>query len=356
MNDTQPATAITLEQLVALNDEIAALVRAGVPLEQGLTALGADMPGRLGKVTQMLAERMQRGESLDQVMAAESSHFPPVYRAVVEVGLRTGRLPGALEALAVSIRRVKQTRRIVASSLLYPLLVTMVAWAFFVFFVIMIAPPLSSAFKYFDVPGRGTLVGLARCGEFVHIWGPAVPLVVLIVAAVWWYRSGRAALVEPRWSRVLLGWLPWIGRILRASRTATFVEIMALLVDAGVPLHESIVLAAEAAGDPRALRAARRLATALEQGGQPERLDMSTVAIPPLVGWLMAAGRRHGTLAPSLRHAAEVYHHRAQHEAESARIFAPVLMTVVIGGSATLAYALLTFVPYVSLLKALGMP
>jgi general secretion pathway protein F len=290
MNDTQPATAITLEQLVALNDEIAALVRAGVPLEQGLTALGADMPGRLGKVTQMLAERMERGESLDQVMAAESSHFP-------------------------------------------------LAWAFFVFFVVMIAPSLLSAFKYFDVPGRGSLVGLTRCGESVHIWGPAVPLVVLIVAAVWWYRSGRAALVEPRWSSVLLGWLPWIGRILRASRTATFVEIMALLVDAGVPLHESIVLAAEAAGDP-----------------QPERLDMSTVAIPPLVGWLMAAGRRHGTLAPSLRHAAEVYHHRAQHEAESARIFAPVLLTVVIGGSATLAYALLTFVPYISLLKAIGLP
>ncbi|UCH70240.1 MAG: type II secretion system F family protein, partial [Candidatus Bathyarchaeota archaeon] len=65
------AAAITLEQLIALNDEIAALVRTGIPLEQALGQLGEDMPGRLGKLTQRLAERMQRGESLSQVLEEE---------------------------------------------------------------------------------------------------------------------------------------------------------------------------------------------------------------------------------------------------------------------------------------------
>ena len=33
--------SVSLDQLLALNDEIAALVRAGIPLEKGLTELGA---------------------------------------------------------------------------------------------------------------------------------------------------------------------------------------------------------------------------------------------------------------------------------------------------------------------------
>ena len=35
---------VTLDQLIALNDEIAALARAGVPLDQGLLHLGRDLP------------------------------------------------------------------------------------------------------------------------------------------------------------------------------------------------------------------------------------------------------------------------------------------------------------------------
>ena len=46
--------------MIALNDEIAALVRAGVPLEQGLGHLGGDLPGRLGTFTTALADRMGR--------------------------------------------------------------------------------------------------------------------------------------------------------------------------------------------------------------------------------------------------------------------------------------------------------
>ena len=43
------ASALALEQLIALDDEIAALVRMGVPVERAIGVLGEDMPGRLGE-------------------------------------------------------------------------------------------------------------------------------------------------------------------------------------------------------------------------------------------------------------------------------------------------------------------
>ena len=96
---------ITLEQLAALNDEMAALVRSGVPLEQGLGALGGELPGQPGKLAQLLASRMDAGESLSRILADEDQRFPPVWRAVVEAGIRSGHLAAALEALSSTARR-----------------------------------------------------------------------------------------------------------------------------------------------------------------------------------------------------------------------------------------------------------
>ena len=61
---------LALEELESLNMEITALVRAGVPLDKGLALVGKEMPGRLGALMERLAERVERGEGLDDAIAA----------------------------------------------------------------------------------------------------------------------------------------------------------------------------------------------------------------------------------------------------------------------------------------------
>lgn len=346
--------AITLDELIALNDEIAALVRAGVPLESALAELGADMPGRLGKIATGIAERAGRGQSLSQVLCDGSVRFPPVYRAVVEAGLRAGRLPAALEALAASIRRVAETQRGVAAAALYPLLVLMSAWGLLAWFAYFTAGRLVPTFRAFGVTGQGLFEWLASCGRWAGYWGPALPVLILVLSAVGWYRSSRASIIESRLAGRLLGWLPWVGRTMRWSRTATFAEVLALLVENRVPLDEAVVLAAEASGDRRMVPAARQWAAALRGGETPGRPLTGRKEFPPLLMWLMATADRHTALLPALKHAAETYHRRAQDQAELARVFLPVVFTLAVGGTVVLLYALTLFVPYTSMLKTLG--
>jgi len=347
--------AITLNELIALNDEIAALVRAGVPLEPALGELSRDLPGRLGKIAAIVAQRSSRGESLLQVVSQQAGQLPPVYRAVVEAGLKTGRLPAALEALAGAIRRTAQTRRSVAMAALYPLLVLIAAWGLFAVFAHALAPRLLGLFVDLDVSEQGIFAMLARWGRLAGVWGPAVPLAVLIFAGVWWYASGRAGVIESRRAGQLLGWLPWMGSTLRWSRAATFAEILGLLVENRVPLDEALVLAAEASGSRQTLLAARQMASAVARG-EPGAIMPEKTNLPPLLTWLMAAGHRHGALVPALKHAAETYRRRADHHAELARVFLPVVFTIAVGGTATLLYTLMLFVPYASLLRTLGAP
>ena len=86
----RPPGSITIDQLLALNEEIAALVRAGVPLERGLVVAGRDLRGRLGRIATALSRRLSRGESLPEALEGEGQSIPPLYRAVVEAGRAVG--------------------------------------------------------------------------------------------------------------------------------------------------------------------------------------------------------------------------------------------------------------------------
>jgi len=349
-----PTPAISLDELIALNDEIVALVKSGVPLEGALGKMGEDLPGRLGRITRMLAERMRRGESLAEILENEPEHFPPVYRAVVLAGLRGGRLAAALESVSRSARRLAETRRMTSAAFLYPIIVVLVAWCLFVLFTSGPCRSLLLFFTDYDVPGRDLIHCLKRMGDSAWYWGPVVPVAIVLFAAIWWLRSGRATLLEPRFSMVFLGWMPLLGRLLRSCRMVTFSEVLALLVENRVPLPDGIVLSAESTGDPRMIRAAHEIADSL-RGGQPlGAFRTLRRGFPPLLDWLMATGERHGALLPALRHASEIYGRRARRESDVARLVLPVVLTVVIGGTVTLAYALVLFAPWVQVLRTIS--
>jgi general secretion pathway protein F len=342
---------MTLDDLIALNDEIAALVRAGVPLEAGLAAIGADMPGRLGQTATAWAQRAARGEPLDQAIMQDAGALPPAYRAVVQAGLRAGRLPAALEAVAASARRLADTRRAVLVAVTYPLLILLVAWGCLIFFTRMVAPSLASMFLSFHVPGYRFVAALTSMGRWAGYWGPVFPVIVALFLAMWWFASTRANTLYSStvWP---LGWLPLVGPMLRCSQTAAFLDILALLVENHTPLDQAVLLAGEASGDPRTMHSAERLADALRQGrtqaaaGEP--------AFPPLVSWLMLAAGRDDALLPALRHAASAYHRRARHQSDLVRVVLPVALTVVVGGSITALFALSLFIPYTTMLQTVS--
>ncbi|NQU24748.1 MAG: type II secretion system F family protein [Candidatus Nealsonbacteria bacterium] len=366
MPNTQPSKspAISLDELTALNAEIAALVRAGVPLEKGLAELSDDMPGRLGRLAADVARRCERGEPLGDVLADPALSLPPVYRAVVVAGIRAGRLPAALETLSTSVRNMAETRRTVITATIYPVVVFALAWTFLAFFTAKLAPNLLEPVERMDVAGRGMLAWLVECGRWAIWWGPVVPIAAVVVCGVYWLSARRATSIEPRLAGRLFGWLPWMGRAMRWSRTATYVEILAMLIENQVPLDESVVLAAEAAGGERLHAAATRLAETLQQGalpgdqspGEAVRQSLRQAEFPPLLCWLMAAGQRKGALLPALRSAARTYRHRAHRQAELARVFLPVVLTGLVGGSIVLLYALILFAPYASILEGLASP
>jgi general secretion pathway protein F len=346
--------AVTLDQLVALNDEMAALARAGVPLDQGLLHVGGDLPGKLGRISLALGRRLEAGETLEQVLSDVS--LPSAYRAVVAAGIRSGRLAVALEGISAVLRHAAETRRLVAVSLVYPVLVIVLAYSLFLFMVDKIFPVMLAVYQGMLPDGRGLGV-LQWIERTAPNWLPWLPAAGLAVLVLWWVRSRSVGRLErgAPWQAFGRRWrIPTVGQRLYAGRMATFADTLALLVEHRVPYHEALGLAADASGDRGFRETVRPLAGRLERGETVTAADAA--GLPPLLTWLFSARLEQPRLVSCLRRTADSYRRQAAWLSRWLAIYLPFWLIVSLGGVATVLYVLSVVGPWARILYELSAP
>ena len=210
-----------------------------------------------------------------------------------------------------------------------------------------------------EMPGSDAFVPLVVCGRGARIWGPLGPAILIVLAGLWWYGATRATVAGSRAAMRFFGWAPWLRQTLRWSRAASFTEILALLVENSVPLDQSLSLAGEASGDSEVAAAAEELADAVRRGAatgaekQPTTRSGSSEVLPRLLVLRITGGLPQQALLPALRHAAENYHRHALYQADLARLWLPVVLTLLLSGAVTLFCALAVFLPYTTILRTL---
>jgi general secretion pathway protein F len=352
IDSARAAPAAALADFITLNEEIAAIVRARLPLESHLAQLGRQLPRRAGDLATRIGQRMEAGETLAAAMDAECRSLPPAYRAAVLAGTLSGELGAALESLVESATRLDQLRRVTGVAILYPLVILIVA-------CLMLAVVFSQViprFAWLNQRHFGVLTLLSQWDLMVPILGLIVPCVVTLAAAIWWWRSGRVH--GGRGGRIAaLAWLPGSRRVHRWSQAATFAELLRLLVERGLPLDQSLRLAGEAVDDQRLGAGAVRLADQISRGDIRRITDECTSAaaeFPLLLRVALRQANDRELLIAGLRQAAAMYRDRAVRIAEWYAEYMPILLTVAIGGTLTVGFTLIVLWPYASTLSELA--
>jgi len=336
---------ISLDEFIALADEMAALVRAGVPLERGLVGAASGFTKRSSQLVAQITQRMQAGETLAQIIATSPEALPPAYAAVLEAGIRSGRISSALEGLASSARRAADLRRMTAASLVYPLLVVLVAYGLFLFSVLRLQPTVENAYRRLNVPTTELNTVLSSLGSTAKYWAPVLPMAIVAGLAIWWRRSGQAMRANGRGALVFLP----TNRLRRYGRLAAFADTLALLIEHDAPLASSVVLAADASGDDELSAAARRLASNVNRGDAGASSAAET-GLPPMLAWLLSGDMTQANLVEALRRSADSYRARASRLEEQLRLYLPLGLILCLGGASIVIYALTVFLPWYHLL------
>ena len=180
-----------------------------------------------------------------------------MYRTVVEAGLRAGRLPAALESISNYARELVELRRKITLALLYPFIVMALAYLLFLVVITDLIERLRETYEVFQIPLAWPLAILVSVAEFASRWWWIPPLLML-VAVIWWMTTGGAYILNFNGPARPLAWIPGVGAICRRFQLANFSDLLALLVEHEVPLPEGLRLTADATGDERLRRSARR--------------------------------------------------------------------------------------------------
>lgn len=335
----------TLDELIALNYEIAALVRAGVPLEIGLRR-SPETDDRLSRLSDRLSQRLTDGMKLSDAVAQEGPAISPVYTAVIEAGLASGNLPEALESLAESGQMIQETRRSVMVALIYPLICLGVMYALFCGFLTWMIPQLLRNRQM--LPANGIVQWMQLLYDHQRYFTMVIPctLLALVVTTI---------LLRNGLTRGVWNWLlscRWI--VGRSLAWAQFTEFLALQIEHETALPRAFVLAADSVNDRHWQREARHVSEQLTNGVPLKQALDSATSLPPLIRWMLTSSEKQGCLARTLRSLGETYRQRSLRRAAIVKVWLPVLITICFTGTIGLAYGLAFVIPLRELYEGLA--
>jgi type IV pilus assembly protein PilC len=348
-----PAGGLSAEDLITLNEEIAGMARAGLPLDQGMAALAREMRGgRLQRVTADIAADLRGGSTLPEAMAKQAGRVPPFYAGLVAAGVRSGRIGDVLATLTVYARTIADLRAIILGALFYPAMVMLLAFTLFCFVFLYLMPQYEEIFNSFRI--RLPLVTEIMIGISHHplpIIGIPLGIVAALVVArlgMGWTGKGRRL-----WTRFVYG-VPLVGTLLRSARLAAFTDLLGILVDHGMPLPDAFVMAGQSSSDPFMAEAAVHVRADLSRGDPLGEVLRRRQLVPELVAWMTAMAERRGNLGETLHHVSAMYRRQAEMRAALLRSVLPPFLILITAGLLVGLFVTGVALPMVSLLEGLS--
>jgi general secretion pathway protein F len=290
-------------ELSLLTRQLSSLLGAGLTAEQSLAALVEQADTAAVRYTLAgVRGELTAGYSFRAALDRHAASFPPIYRASVAAGEKSGQLPAVMDELADYLDRRDALRRKTQQALIYPLLVAVVALVIITALMIYVVPQVVSVFQ----GGKQALPWLTRVLILVSglLRDFGWVMVVAFGGAFFLARMAlREDLVRSRWHRWLLG-LPVLGRHLRTLESARFASTLAMLAGSGVPLLAALEAGKQVLGLLPVQEAVDGAIARVREGVPLSRALAESRRFPPLLIHLVASGEQTGRLDVMLKRAA----------------------------------------------------
>ena len=299
------ARGISSAELSLITRQMATLLESGLTIERSLNALieSASEPATREVLTGVKTE-VTAGLSFAGALGAYEKSFPDFYRALVHGGEESGALPTVLQHLADYLDARQALKQKTGLALLYPVLVTIVAFAIVTGLLVYVVPQVVQVFQQ----SRQSLPLLTRAlialSDFLRATWP-----YLLVIAVGGFAAVRMVLrrdsARRRWHAFLLR-LPWVGSLIRGINTSRFASTLAILVGGGVPLLSALASGERVMTNLVMRQAIEHAVERVREGASLARALGETRAFPPLLIHLVASGEMSGKLEHMLNRAAHL--------------------------------------------------
>lgn len=296
---------VKLDQFVVFNQQFITLIKAGLPIVQGLDLLSRRQRNpSFRALLENVRDRVRGGELLSEAFA-EQGVFPRIYSTTIMAGEKSGNLEETLTRYIQFQKLSLAFRRKVLSSLIYPSLLITGVFVLLGVLVQFVIPRFDELYKELDRPLPPLTTFTLSLLLGVKAYLPYIVLVVIAGAVLLWRWSqtekGGTSIDRFKMNMVIFGdvWLKY--------QIAMFSRMLSTLLAGGLSLVPAMETASQSMqsrlisnsvnGATQTVREGRTLARSLED----------TKVFPELAIEMIEVGESTGALPTMLNSVAEFY-------------------------------------------------
>ncbi len=294
---------VPLKDVVHFTQELAALLKAGLPLDRSLQALQEviSRPAMKEILAQVLRD-LQGGKTLSDALSRHRI-FSSLYISLVLAGETGGFLDEALERLGDYLKTVSEFRSSLLTAMIYPIILAGVGSVTVMLMLLFVVPRFEEFFKQMGQNlywSTSFLLALSH-GLQSYWWlgGLLAALAAWIVIRL--VRSPQGQMTLDRFKMTA----PLLGDLSRRVAAAFFAKTLGTLLHNGVPMVTSLRVVINSVANRYLARSLTGVLASVEKGQQLSVLLKKVKMFPELFLQMVAIGEETGHLADMLLSASE---------------------------------------------------
>lgn len=326
---------ISANQLLAFTEQLATLVKAKLPVDHALRIFrDLSEHENVRTMSATLLEDVEAGDDLSSSLEKQKAVFSPYYVNMVRASEASGNLEIGLSRMYAYLDNAKTMRDKLISSLIYPLILVVVALASLVVIMTFVVPKITELFAGNEalLPFATKMV-IAASTIFTAYWWL---ILIFIIAAVFLIRY---LLTSPKyrkfWDERFLK-MPVFGDLLVKHETAKFTSSLGSLLSNGVPVLSALPIAKANLTNSLFLENISKAMEQFKEGRSLFQTLSMAKLFPSLALQMIKVGEETGELDAMLTRVSEIYEKETSNAMQRmVNLFEPViiiLLGLAIGG------------------------
>jgi type IV pilus assembly protein PilC len=323
---------IKLQDFIIFNQELVALLRAGLPIVSGFEILIERQENpRFKRVLTDIREQLVSGVAMSDAFLSHGNEFPRLYSTSLKAGERSGEVESVLRRFLKYQKIMGAVRRKVTGALVYPSVLIGLSIVLILVLLTYVIPKFTEFYAGFEA---GQLPLLTRivvgAAGFMkeNVGAVLIGIVVAAFAFRKWKRTERGAYL---WDAFLLH-LPLVGKILHQFAISQFSRALATLVGAGTPLVPALEISSGSISNRRVGGAVTSVVPKVREGAELWRSLENTGQFTSLAVEMIKVGEATGALEEMLTNVSEFYDDTIEASLQKLITLIEPVILIVMGG------------------------
>lgn len=310
--------------------QLAVMLRAGINLRSALEGI-ADQTEHAGfkKVLISLKTDVESGKQFSQALQRYPKLFGPLYINMVRASEMAGSFADMLERIAAYIAQEIETRKMVIGAAIYPGIIGTMAVGVTVFLLTFVLPKFKGVFKgKEEALPWATKFLLSLSEQMVQNWPYIIGVVILIFGGL--YAFGLTTLGRFWYDKIKLS-VPVVKTMFRSLYISRSLQTMGQLVNAGVPMLDTIAITGDVSGNVLYKTLWRGVYGSVKTGKKITSQLQKTKLLPTAVVQMISAGEESGKLGEVLDQIAGYYAKQLKDQIKAVTSMIEPIMIVLMG-------------------------